>query len=320
FYNNVEENSTAVFLCQSIRLFGDYWFRFLAQSVGLAALLLILLLTPNSDLSIHRYVLAIFGYISFVHGLSKCLNSILTIETSNSKLNSLRNQIADLEVIEEPQTVSGLTNSNIGISISFRDVVFQLAHRKLLNISKMEIRAGETVAITGQGSTLLVPLLHRIISPSRGSIRLNQLNLSQIDCAQIKKQIYVVPGNPQAAGLTVEQFLNPDAGYRVEQINDALKEVKLFEAVTKLPNKMDSFVDRLPRPDRQLLALARCFLANPSVIVIEHPAPAIMDTVNWAIRKKFAEQTVLVICTHQCQYEKSCERQINLSELRAGGR
>lgn len=140
-----------------------------------------------------------------------------------------------------------------------------MANRKLLKISKLNIQAGETVAIFGTGSKLIIPLLCRVFSPNQGAVNLNQIDLTQLSIAQLMEQVGVVPADPKAGGISVGVFLNPDGKLRSEQVNDVLIEVKLFESVSKLPNKIDDMVDRLTLADRQLLCLARCYLRKPAV-------------------------------------------------------
>lgn len=144
-------------------------------------------------------------------------------------------------------------------------MVYRVANRKLLKISKLNIQAGETVAILGTGSKLIIALLCRFASPNQGTVSLNQIDLTQLSIVQLMEQVGVVPADPKAGGISVGTFLNPDGKLRSEQVNDALIEVKLFESVSKLPNRIDDMVDMLTVADRQLLCLARCYLRKPAV-------------------------------------------------------
>ncbi|XP_058813678.1 uncharacterized protein LOC131677708 isoform X2 [Topomyia yanbarensis] len=315
FYDNVEENSTAIFMYKSIQFFVEFWVNFSAFFVGMLTLLLILLLTPQSEMSIHRYTLAMFAYLSLVHGLQKFVESILSSIIAGKKIDVLRNNIMDLKSVEEAQYPSALTNSDIGVSVVFRDVIYRVANRKLLKIPKLRVQAAETVALTGNGSQLIVPLLCRIISPNQGTVSLNQIDIARLNIDQLRQQIGIIPADPIASDVSVGTFLSPDGKLRSELVNDVLKEVKLFEAVSKLPNKMDDSFCKLSLKDRQLLCLARCYLKRPSLLVVEQIHPEISEIVNMAIRTKFAEQTVIIICTHEIQYESVCERLINLDSL-----
>lgn len=78
---------------KSIQYFAEFWLTFAAYFLGLIALLLILLLTPQSELSIHRYVLAMFSYLTLVHGLQKFLRNTLATTTASRKRDVLRNHI-----------------------------------------------------------------------------------------------------------------------------------------------------------------------------------------------------------------------------------
>ncbi|XP_062702250.1 ATP-binding cassette sub-family C member 12-like isoform X2 [Aedes albopictus] len=315
FYDNVEENSTAVFMQKAIQYFAEFWLNFTAYFFGLIALLLILLLTPQSELSIHRYVLAMFSYLTLVHGIHKFMENVLSVTTANKRIDILRNNIQDLQIIDESHRPTSLTNSNIGVSVTFKDVVYRVANKKLLRIPKLNIQAGETIAITGTGSRLIVPLICRMFPLNQGVVSLNQIDLTQLNIAQLMEQVGVVPWDPKAAGISIGNFLNPDGKIPSDQINNVLIEVKLFESVARLPNKIDDMVDRLPLGDRQLLCLARCYLRKPALLILEQIHPNVIDIVNAAVKQKFAEQTVIIVASHEVQYRNICERLINLDTL-----
>lgn len=315
FYENVEENSTTIFLQKSIQHFAEFWLNFTSYFLGLIALLLILLLTPQSELSIHRYVLAMFSYLNLVYGIQKFMENILSVTIANRKIEILRNNIKDLQIIDEIHRPTSLTNSDIGVSVTFNDVAYRVANQKLLRIPKLKIQAGETVAITGTGSRLIVPLLCRMFAPNQGVVSLNQIDLTHLSIAQLMEQIGVVPWDPKASGISVGSFLNPNGKIAPEQINNVLIEVKLFESVARLPNKIDDMVDKLSLGDRQLLCLARCYLRKPALLIVEQMHPEIIDIVSSAVKYKFAEQTVIIIASHEAQYRNICERLINLDNL-----
>ncbi|XP_055630835.1 ATP-binding cassette sub-family C member 11-like isoform X2 [Toxorhynchites rutilus septentrionalis] len=315
FYSNVEENSTAIFMYKSIHLFAEFWLQFTAWFLCMPGLLLNVLLTPQSELSIHRYTLAMFSYLSLVHGLHKLIESILAAIVATKRNDVLRSNIMELPNVEIAQHTATLTESNIGLTVSFNDIVYRVANRKLLKISKLNVQGGETVAITGNGSKLIVPLLCRILSPSQGTVRLNQLDIAKLDVAQLRAQIGVIPANPIANGISIDAFLNEGGTFRSDHINDVLKEVKLFESIARLPNKLLDSVCMLPPKDRQLLCLARCCLRKPSLLMVEHIHPDICEIVGTAIRAKFIEQTVIIICSHEIQYRGTCEKLINLDEV-----
>ncbi|XP_058467335.1 ATP-binding cassette sub-family C member 11-like isoform X2 [Malaya genurostris] len=315
FYDNVEENSTAIFMYKSIQFFVEFWVNFCAFFVGMLALLLILLLTPDSEMSIHRYTLAMFAYLTLVSSLQRFVGSMLQSVIAGKKIDVLQNNIMDLQTIEETHQPSTLTNSDIGVSVVFKDVVYRVANEKILKIPKLMVQAAETVALTGKGSQLIIPLLCRIISLNKGTVSLNQIDIARLNVEQLRHQIGVIPGDPKASNISVGTFLNPDGKIRTDQVNNVLKEAKLFEAVSQLPDKLDSEFYQLSLKDRQLLCLARCFLKKPSLLLVEQIHPDICDIINSAIQKKFIEQTVIIIGTHEIQYKTVCDRLINLDTL-----
>ncbi|XP_053688772.1 ATP-binding cassette sub-family C member 12-like isoform X2 [Sabethes cyaneus] len=180
FYDNVEENSTAIYMQRSIQFFVQFWVNFVAYFLGISALLVILLFTSQSEVSIHRYILAIFGYLSMIRNLEKFVEHTLLTMIAHKKRTILKTDISQLQCLKEVKDPASLTNSDIGVSVVIRDVVYRVANKKMLKIPSLRIQAGETVAIIGTGSDLIIPLLCRIISPNQGTVSLNQIDITRL--------------------------------------------------------------------------------------------------------------------------------------------
>ncbi|XP_055551634.1 uncharacterized protein LOC129733992 [Wyeomyia smithii] len=312
FYDNVEENSTAVYMQRSIQFFVQFWVNFIAYFFGIIALLLILLFTPQSEVSIHRYTLAVFGYLSMVRHLDKLVEHAFLAMIARKKRDILKADISQLQPLEEAEHPAALTKSDIGVSVNIRDVVYRVANKKMLKIPNLRVQAGETIAVTGTGSDLVIPLLCRIILPSQGTICLNQIDISRLKTDQLREQIGVITADPKMGDVSVTAFLDPEGKLTPAQIKEVLKTTGLFEVVANLQNKVDDMVNKLSLRHLQLLCLARCYLQKPALLLLEQIHPDACAIINQAIRTKFAEQTVIIICSHEVQYRGVSDRLIDL--------
>jgi ATP-binding cassette subfamily B protein len=141
----------------------------------------------------------------------------------------------------------------------------------------LRIRAGETVAFvgeTGAGKSTLAKLITRFYDPTQGRVLIDGHDISQVTVDSLRRQLGVVPQEPFlfAGSLRYNMaFACPDA--KDEEIWEAVRAVGLTEVVERMPEGLDTFVHErgqsLSSGERQLIALARAFLAHPRVLVLD---------------------------------------------------
>jgi ATP-binding cassette subfamily B protein len=141
----------------------------------------------------------------------------------------------------------------------------------------LRIRAGETVAFvgeTGAGKSTLAKLITRFYDPTQGRVLIDGHDISQVTVDSLRRQLGVVPQEPFlfAGSLRYNMaFACPDAND--QEIWEAVREVGLTEVVERMPAGLDTFVHErgqsLSSGERQLIALARAFLAHPRVLVLD---------------------------------------------------
>jgi ATP-binding cassette subfamily B protein len=146
-------------------------------------------------------------------------------------------------------------------------------------ISDVDIRIqpGETVAFvgpTGAGKSTLAKLVTRFYDPTSGRVLIDGYDLRDVTMRSLRRQLGVVPQEPFLFAGTIGQniaFARPNA--TDEEIYEAVRAVGLEEVIDRVPDGIDTVVHErgqtLSSGERQLLALARAFLAHPRVLVLD---------------------------------------------------
>jgi ATP-binding cassette subfamily B protein len=120
----------------------------------------------------------------------------------------------------------------------------------------------------------LAKLITRFYDPTEGRVLIDGHDLREVTFASLRSQLGVVPQEPFLFAGTIRDniaFARPSASS--DEVLEAVRVVGLADVVDRLPNGLDSVVHErgqsLSSGERQLLALARAFLAQPRVLVLD---------------------------------------------------
>jgi len=158
-----------------------------------------------------------------------------------------------------------------GVSFGYEDDV------PVLHDVSLHLTPGESLAVvgpTGAGKSTVAKLIARFYDPQQGAVRIDGRDLRTVALASLRRQLGVVPQEPFLFYGTIRDnvaFARPDA--TTTEVLDACRAVGLTELLERLPAGVDSLVHErgasLSAGERQLLALARAFLARPRVLVLD---------------------------------------------------
>jgi ATP-binding cassette subfamily B protein len=169
------------------------------------------------------------------------------------------------------------------------------------------VRPGETVALVGQtgaGKSTMVKLVARYYDVTAGRLLIDGTDVRQLDLAGYRQQLGVVPQEPYLFPGTVRDAIaygRPDA--TDAEVEAAAREVGAIEMIARLPGGFRHEVAErgrnLAAGQRQLIALARAYLVDPAILLLDE-ATAALDlaseaAVNTATERLTARRTTLVV-------------------------
>src|SRR5205085_10053339 len=170
--------------------------------------------------------------------------------------------------------------------VEFRDVTFSYYEdRPLIENLSLVAEPGQTIAIvgpTGAGKTTLVNLIMRFYELNSGSITLDGKDIASIPAHGLRSNIGMVLQDTWLFGGTIHDNIaygNPDA--TEEQILEAARATYVDRFVHSLPDGYDTLIneeaDNISAGQKQLLTIARAFLADPAILILDE-ATSSVDT------------------------------------------
>ncbi len=214
------------------------------------------------------------------------------------------------EVMDEPlEDKSGKKNmDDLKGIIRFKNVNFSYTKEKqVLYDFNLEVKAGQKVALvgsTGSGKTTVVNLLMRFYDVDSGEILIDDVNIKDIDCDSLRRNTAIVLQDMVLFADSIENNLRySNSSATDEQMYMAARMSNCDSMIRKMPQGYDTQLmsegENISQGQRQLLSIARAFLAQPKILILDE-ATSSVDTrtekyIQDAMVKLMKDRTSLII-------------------------
>src|SRR4029079_18053680 len=199
-----------------------------------------------------------------------------TFQSATSALEELAGVLAERPGIKDPAHPVKLTS--VRGDVAFDDVHFSyVPDRPVLPDLNLTVPAGQTVALvgtTGAGKTTIAKLIARFYDPTSGSVTLDGIDLRDVSQSELRRHVVMVTQeNFMFEGTVADniRFGRPDATHA--EVVAAAAAVGADRFIDALPDGYATAVakrgGRLSAGQRQLVAFARAFLADPAELILD---------------------------------------------------
>jgi ATP-binding cassette, subfamily C, bacteriocin exporter len=251
----------------------------------------------DGELSIGQlmFFYTLLGYL--LQPLERLAGAHLQLEDAVVALDRLY-QVMDLEL--EPGRDKGAPCAALKSDITIDNVTFKYGSRAaVLDKLSLVIPAGKRVALLGEsgsGKTTLLKLLQRMYDPTEGHVRIDGVDLRDLELESLRSRISVVTQDPFLfAGSLRENLLAARPGASHEDLLNAIRIAGLEPVIAGLPERLETVVgDRgtgLSGGQRQRVAIARAILKRPELLLLDEATSHLDSTTEAAVQE--ALETVL---------------------------
>ena len=280
------------------------------QLVGVAIVVGGVYLVANGQLSLGGLIACKILALRAMAPISQSAGLLAQYHNASTALQSLNDILT--KPVERPTDARFLSRPSFKGDIDFKNVSFTYPGQQnpaLQDIS-LQIKAGEHVGILGRvgsGKTTLHKLIAGLYQPTEGAVLIDQIDVRQIDPAELRRRIGFVPQDITLFYGTLRDNLT--MSFPAAQDADVLRAAKMggmLEFVNGHPQGFDMMIgergESLSGGQRQRVALGRAFVGEPSILLLDEPTGSLDHTSEEEIKARLRDYAVgrtMLVVTHR---------------------
>ncbi len=272
------------------------------------------------------YFGAITGFSNFFNGITMHFGQL---SASNLQMNDMR-AFLDTTNEPEPEHPSLLPDTNY-LEIDFDHVSFSYddASEPVLKDFCLHIKAGERIAlvgINGAGKTTLIKLLCGLYRPTKGTIRINKIDISAFRKQDLFSLFSVISQDVYIAPHTVAENVSMKAEEETDmnRVRTCLKKAGLLDTIQSYPDSIHSFMTKsvhdgilLSGGQQQKLLMARALYKDAPIMILDEPTAALDPIAESEIYEglnQIAEQKTVIFISHRLASTRFCDKIVLLQD------
>ncbi|MBP4139743.1 ABC transporter ATP-binding protein [Flavobacterium geliluteum] len=255
-------------------------------------------------------LLTMVFFTFFIFGpLQELGNFIITLNETKVSMENFKT------LLSAPKEFRPKNPKHVGAiqSLLFSNVSFQhkTAKFKAVENINFEIKQGQTVAFvgpSGSGKTTLVKLLVGLYTPAEGQVLYNEIDSTEIDLLDLRKQLGFVTQDAQLFSGTIREnllFVKPNA--TDEDVYDALKRASCEKLLKRAEDGLNTTIGeggiKVSGGEKQRLSIARAILRNPNLLIFDEATSALdsitEEEINATIRNISDKNRITVLIAHR---------------------
>lgn len=268
--------------------------------------------------------LTLGDYTAFVVSIGLFISPVQTLIAFMEQLeNGVTGFKRFLEIMDEEEEKEKDDAIDLEISegkIEFNNVSFRYNESKLvLNNISFNIDGGCKIALVGPsggGKTTICHLIPAFYKVSEGSILIDGININDCTLSSLRDNIGIVQQDVFLFGGTIkDNIMYGNMNASMEEIIEASKKAYIYDFVMSLPDKFDTEIGergvKLSGGQKQRLSIARLFLKNPKILILDEATSSLDNTTEILIQKALDDLCVgrtTIIVAHRLSTIKSAEK------------
>lgn len=256
-----------------------------------------------------------------VIALSNLSSNLLQTLASGERVLSLLAEEPELKDVESAVDLKDVSR------IDVENVSFAYGEEQILSDVSLSVKKGEILGIhgrSGSGKSTLLKLLMRFYDPKSGSIKINGEILPNINTRSLRDNMAYITQQTYIFNETIEQNIRlarRDA--TLDEIMEAAKKASIHDFILSLPEgyqtKMTELGGNLSDGEKQRIGIARAFLHNAPIILLDEPSSN-LDSLNEAMILKsllnVKAEKLIILVSHRQSTMAICDQVIGIENGR----